>query len=299
MVDSAFFWGWWNVVYLLPLAVALLYMILYIVTGLGELDVDLDPDVDLDAGIEADADLEAEASFQAEADAEGDVHGDAAAGSASAGSAASVVHLGDVTGQPHQFARGTPRPRRLLRLAVWVGVGHLPFSLLILVLVCSWSILGIVCNILLATEGAFAETFSASPQWLFWVSLPLATVGSMWLTHLISHHLGPYLPRSDSSIKRKQEFVGGEGQALYDITDEFGLLAFRDHEGTLHQLPVRVQPGSGSLTKGSACRIIGYDSSSRLYWVTASEAVVPAEGNLSVEPSASAGQNERAEDPNG
>src|SRR5687767_2703747 len=64
--------AWWNLIFVLPFGLALLYLALYTLTGVtfGDADTAVDADGELDA--DADADADAGADRDADADADGE-----------------------------------------------------------------------------------------------------------------------------------------------------------------------------------------------------------------------------------
>src|SRR5436309_15019669 len=77
--------AWYNLIFIVPFAVALLYVGIYAISGLtfGEsdmdrsgADVDADAHVELEGHVEAPSHIETEAHFDADADADADAHFD-------------------------------------------------------------------------------------------------------------------------------------------------------------------------------------------------------------------------------
>ena len=110
-MDARLLATWWNLIYVIPFGLALVYLGVYAVSGLtfGE-DLEIDHDVDLDHDVDVDHDVEVDA----DADGETEVGG----GSSSAFMAA----LG------------------------WLGVGRIPLSLVLMVLLLTWGGIGFAVN---------------------------------------------------------------------------------------------------------------------------------------------------------
>src|SRR5882757_7838975 len=70
--------NWWNLIFLLPFGLALLYLGLYTTSGITFGDADADVDMDADADMDADGDLGADAGgdIDHDLDADGDVDHD-------------------------------------------------------------------------------------------------------------------------------------------------------------------------------------------------------------------------------
>src|SRR6266404_6132905 len=111
--------GWWNLIFVAPFAVALVYLFACTLGGVGMGDGDADAHADVDA------------------DADGDVHTDADGHDADAD--------GDGEGDSHEAEQ---TPAHLAALA-WLGVGRVPLSLIALVLLLTWGAAGFLTNAIL------------------------------------------------------------------------------------------------------------------------------------------------------
>src|SRR5688572_8911989 len=155
---------WWNVIYLLPFGLALLYLFAYSASGwtFGDVEagVDADADVDMDAGVDVDADVDTD--LAAEADIDGTADADQA-----------VHHEGQHAG-PSGKGIDAAGERGLLTVVWWLGVGRVPLSILLMVLFLTFGSIGFVTNQLAR------EWMSEHLVWL--VSLPVAFVGSFAVT---------------------------------------------------------------------------------------------------------------------
>src|SRR4051794_20984511 len=114
--------GWWNLIFVAPFAVALVYLGVYTLTGItfGEADVDAEMDADVDAHVDVDAD--ADADTDADPDADADADGDHDADAEDAGGAHASLQA---------MALG------------WLGAGRVPLSLVIMVLMLTWGFAGL------------------------------------------------------------------------------------------------------------------------------------------------------------
>src|SRR5690554_5847451 len=108
-----FLLAWWNLIFAVPFALGLLYMGLYIATGITFGDGDVDADAEVDADVDGDVDADAEADGDADHDAEHHAPGPLA----------SAMEL--------------------------LGVGRVPLSLVLMVLVLTWGLIGTIVNRLL------------------------------------------------------------------------------------------------------------------------------------------------------
>src|SRR5687768_8649258 len=132
--------GWWNLMFLLPLGLALLYVGVYAVSGLtfGHADADADAGADVDADTDLHADADVHADVHADADADGDVEADADA--EMDGDAHADVHHG---GHAHSGVGKTPL---FDLLSMLIGLGRAPLSILLMVLFLTWGFIGFISN---------------------------------------------------------------------------------------------------------------------------------------------------------
>jgi hypothetical protein len=108
---------WWNLIFLLPFGLALMYLALYTLSGVtfGDGDLDHSFDADHDLGADAGHDLEADHDMDADHDPGND-------GPASGHASGPLAALS------------------------WLGVGRVPLSILLMVLLLTWGVVGFVAN---------------------------------------------------------------------------------------------------------------------------------------------------------
>lgn len=254
--------GWWNVIYLMPFLIAFIYLALYMVTGVTFGDADADASTDAHADAETDAHVDAPVDLPAGGDVE--VHGDVESGvdtEANAPGDGAAVHAHDA-GHGHaagEHAHDDHPSARALTLS-WLGVGRVPLSLILMTLLMTWGLIGFAAN-------QFGRQVVSEPSQFVLASLPIALVGSLLSTGLISKAIGHYLPTSETYARRRHELLGEVGQAVYEINDTFGMAAVRDSGGDRHQIACRVQPGADAIPKGSIVVLVGYHGEERFFYV--------------------------------
>lgn len=242
--------AWWNLIYSVPFLLAVVYLAVYATSGLtfGESDVDhdvdhdLDPDVDhdLDHEVDADQDLDHEVDADADHDADADADHDA---------------------EGTQVAPSVPL---YLQALIGLGLGRVPFSIVLMVLFLTWGMIGFVTNHLLGPiipAGGF----------VLLASLPLAAVGSTLITRGIVGLLGRYLPTSETYAEPMARLVGASGEAVYNIDTGFGMAAVRDRHGDLFQVACRSYEHRQPIAKGRRVLLVDYDRGQRFFYVTECE----------------------------
>ena len=252
--------AWWNLIFVLPFAVALLYLGLYAATGIGvgEADADTDADADADGGADMDADADADADVDTDADFDADAEADAdtnADGNVESDSDADTEHGGDA----EHDADGGHTPLYAAALS-FLGVGHVPVGFLLMALPMSWGVTGFVVN------QALARRYGDGPR-LAMASLPAALLATVLILRGIATAVDRWLPLNASSARRRHELLGSAGEALFEINQTFGLVAVRDDRGELFQVPCRVEPGADVLPKGARVRLVAYSGTGRSFYV--------------------------------
>src|SRR5690348_1949992 len=114
--------NWWNLIFVLPFGLALLYLGLYTVSGVTFGESDLDADHDFDAGADVDADVDADADADVDHDIDSDVDADA-----DSDADADADHDADTDAEHEtQFSPA-------LAVMSWLGVGKVPLSIVLMV----------------------------------------------------------------------------------------------------------------------------------------------------------------------
>src|SRR5438874_365728 len=128
--------NWWNLIFLLPLGLALLYLGLYMASGLTFGDADVDHDFDADAVAEVDADADHDMDVDHDVDADHDIDGDEDGGihEHDAGSESDGDSDSD-SDSDADHETSTPMHAALMG---WMGVGRVPASLVLMILMMSW-----------------------------------------------------------------------------------------------------------------------------------------------------------------
>ena len=267
--------GWWNLIYVLPFGLALLYLGLYTLTGIGG-DADADADVDADADLDAEADLGADAAgLDAEGDVEVDhdvdVHhdlaGDVDADHDADVSHAHVEHGHDTHGHGHGHGHGAGHHKEVplhASLLSLIGVGRAPVGVVLIILLMTWGLIGFVTNQVVRPIMPY-DWMVALP------SLPLALFGSVMITGTIARLVARALPTGGATAARRRELAGSTGVAMYDITKDFGMAMVRDAQGNRFQIPCRVGVDKPTIAKGESVLLIRYDAEADLFIVMPDE----------------------------
>lgn len=219
--------SWWSVMYLVPFGLALVYLGVFVLTGVtfgdagvdAHVEVDAGADLDGDAGVDADAHADADADHDAEAEQDGDGHW-------------SSAFLG------------------------LLGAGKVPLSLGVMMLLLLWGLIGFGVSVAVAEH---VRALWLAPA----ISLPAALLGSVCGTWLLASAVGRVMG-GESAPARRQDLVGRPAEAVYDITESFGMAAVRSAGGDLLQVPCKARSGE-KIAKGSRVVLFAYDKQAGIF----------------------------------
>jgi membrane protein implicated in regulation of membrane protease activity len=248
--------SWWNLIFVVPFLLALVYLGFYTFSGVtfGEGDADADTDADTDAAVDADAD----ADVDADADADADVDADADADVDADADADAGAHVG---AEAHgEASEGMPF---LLGVMSWLGLGRVPLSILLMVLLICWSVVGFLTNYV-----AWPRLGERVPL----LSLPLAAMASAFITRGVVGAVSRWMPTYETYARRRHELLGCRGEAVLPIDQGAGLAVVRDDQGDLFQVPCRVYRDHPPIAKGEKIRLVAYNGKQGLFYVTLSDA---------------------------
>jgi membrane protein implicated in regulation of membrane protease activity len=232
--------GWWNLIFVAPFAVALLYLFACTLSGVGMGDGDADAEADVDA----DADLDVDADGDLDADADADVHAD--------------VDGHDADGDSDADAHESEQTPAHLGALAWLGVGRVPLSLIAMVLLLMWGAAGFLTNAMLRPRTDLAAAR---------ISIPVAMLASLLITRSLVILIARFIPLNQNLALRQSDHVGEVGQALFGIDEKFGLVAVRDERGDLKQLPCRVASGIEPIPRGAKVKLVAYRANERFFFV--------------------------------
>ena len=235
-MDTQWLFGWWNLIFIVPFLLAVLYLGLYAVSGISFGDADADNDFGADHDLSADHDLGAEHDVSADHDASGDASD------------------GDASDQDHDLDsdQGDQVPAHVAVMS-WLGVGRVPLSLILMVLLLSWGALGFVVNQLARAQ--FHDNWRMAL-----LSLPVAAVGSLAVTRILTSLMVRFVPLYETNARRRHELLGCVGETLFTVNDKFGLVSVRDEGGELHQVPCHAGANATGIPKGARVQLIAYNA---------------------------------------
>ena len=283
--------AWWNVVFVVPIGLSVLYLILS-ATGMGgdtghdhdletqmdhdvdlAHDVDMDQDVDLahdvdmdhDVDIDHDVDMDHDVDVDHDVDMDHDVDVDHDVETLHGVDAHHTVAAGDAHDSlAHDFHHEADTPLWLRALSV-IGFGKVPVSIIMTCLSVIFGVVGLAANSL------FEHGLSGKlpPTVYFWPSFALAAVVSLSFTGSFARLMARYMPTSETYAETPQDLVGRLGTVVFALREgEKGVVDVKDHGGTWHR--IAAQPVSGDIPKESAVIVVRYHRDGDYYDVTVS-----------------------------
>jgi hypothetical protein len=244
--------AWWNLVFLVPFGLALVYLGVYTISGVtfGDADADHDVDIDGDSDVDADAHGDVEVEGDHDVDTDADADGDADADADHDHDAGD-----DISSHGGRSSLG--------EALAWLGAGQVPLSTLLMVLLMFWGFIGFTVNQFLRELVALRGGAVAL------VSLPAAALGAALATRTVARLVHRLLPNVQTDVQRRSHLLGEVGEALFPIDERFGMAAVRDDRGNLYQVSCRVEPGRNILPKGEKVLLVGYDAKKNIFHVVA------------------------------
>lgn len=251
---------WWNLIYLLPLLLSVVWLVSMMLggghegdgahaAGHGLHDVgDLAHHLHMDAGHGADA----------------GGHGahDAAAGGASHHAGAHGAH--DHAGSED---RGPAQGSQTSLAASLLGIGRTPITIVVGTLLLCWGAIGLFVNRMLGGSQVPGPVYILP-------SLAITAVASLVFTRLVSGAVGRVMPTTESYAVSHHGLVGRLGTVVYPVSETSGTVQVADASGTLHRLMARTAPGAAPIPMDRSILIVDLEESTGRYIVQESPSAV-------------------------
>src|SRR5512136_260247 len=209
-----------------------------------DLAMDHDVSVDHDLAVEHDADLGHDLDHDLDHDIDHDVDHD-------------VGH--DVA----HDAGGAPAWAGALR---FLGVGQAPLTMVLLVLLGGFGILGWIAN------ASVLGIMPKYPAWVLAVVLLLDLFVAAWFTSRVAVFIGRAVPAFSSTATSVKRLVSRRGHVVSPQVDEkYGQVKVRDQGGTLITVFAVVDPGKPSILRDAEVILVEYDEAKKMFIVVPSD----------------------------
>lgn len=221
---------WWNLMYAIPLAVSLVWIVATIASGV---DSGGDHAGDAgDGGHDLGHDVHADGGDGGHGDDLGDGHADGHDSSHDDGD------------QDHGDAGD--------KLLVLLGLSRVPVTLIIGVFLLFWGAFGLVMN--RALEGPLRF-----PAVYIWPSMAVTLVLTVVLTRITSAVVARVLPGTESYAVNRMGLIGSLGHAVYKVTESSGTVNVQDSFGTVHRVQAKTEPDAEPVGSGREVIVVDFD----------------------------------------
>lgn len=238
--------AWYN----LPFSLALLAFL-----GLSALQfvgLEQDHDVDTDVDVDADIDLDIDHDFDLDHDLDLDADHD--------------IDLDSDTDLDHDLDHDLDGGPAWLGMLEFLGVGHAPVTMILLVLVGGFGVLGWVANWLVV---GLSPVY---PNWTLAAVLVGALVGSIWFTSRTARLIGRAIPAFASTATSASQLVARRGRVISSQVDHsYGQVKVRDPGGTLITVFAKVDPDKPAIPRDAEVYLVEYDAAKKIYTVVPSD----------------------------
>ena len=225
---------WWNVIYLAPLIISLIWIIAMTMGGLSSSSADAGDGIDAGDGVDMGGDG---------ADAGDGIDGDAGDASGHDGDAGHSSDFGHIMSQIF-------------------GIGQVPISLLLGIYMFCWGACGMAMNQLFS--GMFVY-----PAIYIWPSLGATFVISFIVTRSMAAIVAKMMPKEETFGISRQDMVGMTGKAVYAISENAGTVDIHDKYGTVHREQAKTGTGDEIIPAETRVLILDYDKSDNKFIVKA------------------------------
>lgn len=238
---------WWNLLFALPLAVGVLFLL---VTALGF--VSAQQAEGEHGAAEHDAD---QGNLHQEVGGDSEHHLPAEVEQGEVAHEASAEHS-------HEVDQGNLHHESFLtQLLEAFGIGRgVPVSVMLPFCLMLWGVLGLVSNQALQPLLRFPAVY-------VWVSMALSLVGTSLIARSVSGVVARYLQMGQVPSISRERLIGATGTAVFAIDSQSGVADVRDTVGTVHRILCRVRPGSPPIPAGSPVVVADYESDTGRYLV--------------------------------
>lgn len=196
---------WQNLVFVLPIVLALILLGLSMLGSLGDNDVSVDHDVGIDMDHDVDIDHDVD------------------------------VHVGAGNAMPHDFDHDIDMDHDISMINLMLsalGIGKVPLSILGFCWLMIFGFVGISLNAV--WKGVFD-----SINVLVVVSAGIALFTSLTLTGFLAKFIAKFMPKSESYGETLSDFINREAEVRYTVTSSAGTITLHDKYGNLQTLHAR------------------------------------------------------------
>jgi len=260
---------WWNLIYVAPLLVSIVWIVATVVAGTHGGDLShgghgIGHDAGHDVGhVVHNAVQNVE---HAVSHAFGLHHGGVAANHAAGHGVTAHGHAGAnghaaPDGHAHgQDAHPGTHDSVLIRVLTLLGIGQVPITLLIGVFLLCWGAFGMVANHFFGTALRF-------PALYIWPSMGVTFVASAVVTRSMAAVVGRMLPTTETYGVSRAELCGSLGKTVFATTESAGTVDIKDRYGTVHRVQAKTEAGKEAIPSNTEVIVVDFDEADKRFIV--------------------------------
>ncbi len=222
---------WWNLIYILPLFISVIWLAASVAMGMHDADGDLSHDADLAHDLHIDHDVDADADHDAEGHHSPHMHGDL------------------------EYQESP-----LYKILALMGVGKVPVTALFGIFFLAWGAFGMLSNRVFAGILHYPAVY-------IWPSMAATFVVSAVFARSIAGVVGRYMPTTETYAVSQRALTDRLATAVFPITETTGTVHIRDEYGTVHRMQAKTQQNAPEIPSGSEVIVIDFDEADKRYVV--------------------------------
>lgn len=255
---------WWNLIYIAPLFVSLIWILATVVTGVHGHDLSHGDGIGHD--VAHGVDHAAQAASQGVSHVVHDL----------AHSLEHVFHPGDSGGHDlahghdaahagHQSHHGESHAHGhqddfFMRLLWLLGVGQVPITLLIGVFLLCWGTFGMLANQILAGILKYPAAYILP-------SMGITFVASSIITRSMAAIVGKFLPTTENYAISRFELIGSLGRTVYTTGPSTGTVHIYDKNGTVHRVQAKTVGDETPIPSATDVIVVDFDDTDKRFIV--------------------------------
>ncbi len=145
-----------------------------------------------------------------------------------------------------------------------LGIGQVPITLLLGIFMFCWGACGMAMN-------QFFSGISKYPNAYIWPSMGITFLVSFVITRMMAAIVARTLPTEETFGISRNELVGSTGKAVFTISAIGGTVDIYDKYGTVHREQARTSDEDGNVIPGTEVLILDYDVSDHKFIVKGGE----------------------------
>jgi hypothetical protein len=148
-----------------------------------------------------------------------------------------------------------------LRALSFLGLGKAPVSVLLMCFCFIWGFTGWAANLILSK-------ILFLPVLFVWPSLVTAFLLSVLFTRWLAQLFCRFMPSTETYGMTNRQLIGKSAEAIFNITEKFGMARTMDDSGNIQDVYCRVRAGKEPIPKQSKVVLMEYDEAEKFFYVT-------------------------------